>query len=65
MDSLNFQLMVARKKKGYTQDQLAEKVQSSRKWLSKIENNQGRPSLELAQKIAEALDSTTDELFPK
>lgn len=65
MDSLNFQLMVARKKKGYTQDQLAEKVGSSRKWLSKIENNQGKPSLELAQKIAAELESTTDELFPK
>lgn len=59
----NFQMMLARQKKGLYQKELAEMVGTKENYISKIENNIDKPSLKMAQKIAAALDSTVDELF--
>lgn len=54
-----------RKKKGYTQTQLAEMVGISSNYLSLIERgNKGQSySMETLFKIAEALEITVSELF--
>jgi len=49
-------LVQARTKKGLTQQQIAHKVHVSRTHYTNIEKGHRRPSLEVAQKIAEELD---------
>lgn len=52
-----------RKQKGLTQEKLAKKCKVSRQTINAIENDRYDPTLRLAFKIAEALDTTVDELF--
>ena len=50
--------LIKNKRKYYeiTQEQLAQKVQINRAYLSKIENDLRVPSVRIAKKIAEELD---------
>jgi transcriptional regulator with XRE-family HTH domain len=52
-----------RKEKGWTQKQLAEKLQLSDKAISKWESNKGTPSIEFLPEIAMLFDVTTDYLL--
>lgn len=52
-----------RKEKGWTQNELAEKLQVSNKAVSKWESNRGDPSLEFLPTIAELFDVTLDYLM--
>jgi transcriptional regulator with XRE-family HTH domain len=52
-----------RKARGYTLEQLAEKIESSSGTLSHIENGTRRPSLDMLDKIAAALDTTVLDLM--
>lgn len=56
-------LITQRKAKEFTQREMAEKLGISLSFYIKIEHGKRNPGLELAQKIAESLDSTVDELF--
>jgi putative transcriptional regulator len=46
-----------------TQEELAKKVDCSRQTIHSIESGKFNPSIELALKIAKALDTTVSELF--
>lgn len=52
-----------RKEIGFTQEELAEKVNVSRAYIGYIEQARNTPSLELLQKIAKALRIDIKELF--
>ena len=52
-----------RKEKGVSQEELAKKCGVSRQTVNAIENNKYDPTLELAFKLALALDTTVDHLF--
>lgn len=61
---MNFNIMVARKKKKLTQAQLCEKVGICRKSLSEIENGKDlNVTKELMIKLAEALETDVQTLF--
>lgn len=52
-----------RNKKGYTQAQLAEKVEVTRQTIIAIEKQRYEPYITTALNLAAALDCTVDELF--
>ena len=52
-----------RKKKGYTQDDLAKSISVSRQTIISIERYRYKPSLELAMKIANELNVKIEKLF--
>lgn len=52
-----------RARKGLTQEQLAEKADVTRMTIVFLEQNKYNPSLKLAHRIAEVLNSTLEELF--
>lgn len=52
-----------RKQKGLLQQELADVCEVSRQTVNAIENNKYDPTLELAFKLAKALETTIDELF--
>jgi len=52
-----------RKKAGLTQEQLAEKVKLSAKFIQFIENGNRIPSLKTVYKIARTLEVKTQDLF--
>ena len=52
-----------RNKKRITQDQLAEKVGISSKYLSSIERGKENPTLNTILKLAQSLDVMPDEFF--
>jgi len=56
-------LKMERNKKGWTQDELAEKLFVSRQSVSKWENGQNYPSIEIIIKISDLLGLTIDELL--
>ena len=60
---LNNQLEELRKASGFTQSELAEKVEVSRKSINSVENGIYIPTTLLALKIAKALNCTVDDLF--
>lgn len=51
--------------KHYTQEKLASIVNSSPKYISRIELGQHNPSLEMIGKLATALDIEPEKLFSK
>ena len=53
-----------RKISGLTQEQLAEKVRLSTKYIQFIEVGTRKPSLKTIYRIAKALDVKVSELFP-
>ena len=52
-----------RKKLGFTQDSLAQKVHVSRKSINAIENGVYIPSTVLALKVAQVLECSVHDLF--
>lgn len=56
-------ILKLRKNKGLTQEQLAKKSRVSRQTINAIENDRYDPTLRLAFKIAEVLQSTVDDVF--
>ncbi len=52
-----------RAKLGWTQEMLAKEVGVSRETISYLEKGKYNPSLKLAYCVAEALNTTIDELF--
>ena len=55
--SLISALIKARKTKGYTQAQLAQKIGTKQSAISRLEGGQFNPTFSLLNKIAKALDS--------
>lgn len=58
-----FRVKEARKSIGLTQQQLADKIKTSREYLSAIENNHKTPSFELLSKIAKELQISIKDLI--
>ncbi|WP_089967922.1 helix-turn-helix domain-containing protein [Lihuaxuella thermophila] len=56
-------LKTERKKKGWSQDELAKKLFVSRQSVSKWENGQNYPSIEIIIKLSDLFDVTIDELL--
>lgn len=54
---------VAREKKGWSQDRLSEKSELHRTYISGIERGVRNPTIQIAQKIAIALDVDIQNLF--
>ena len=57
-------LKIFREKKGFTQVQVAEKAQISERGYQYIEAGKRVPSVVIAQRIANVLNSSVEELFP-
>lgn len=57
-------LQKVRQAKGFTQEQLAEKIRVSATWIGYIEAGLRIPNLKLIYKIARALDVKVRDLFP-
>ena len=53
----------ARQKKGWTLEETGKAAGIGRSTLSKIENNQTRPSFEIVRRLSQALDISTPQLF--
>ena len=53
----------ARRKKGWTLEETGKAAGIGRSTLSKIENNQTRPSFEIVRRLSQALDISTPQLF--
>ena len=53
----------ARKKKGWTLEETGKAAGIGRSTLSKIENNQTRPSFEIVRRLSKVLDINTPQLF--
>jgi len=60
---LNLKLRLARIEKGFSQQELADRVEATRQTLGLIEAGKYNPTLNLCIKIAKALDKTLDQLF--
>ncbi|MFC3802376.1 helix-turn-helix domain-containing protein [Cohnella sp. GCM10012308] len=56
-------LRTERNRKGWSQEELAEKLYVSRQAVSKWENGQNYPSIEIVIKISDLLELTIDELL--
>lgn len=62
MVKIGNRIIELRKKKGWSQTELAKKVEASREVIGKYERDEAQPSVETAKKIADALDVTLDYL---
>ena len=60
---INMRLKLARVGKGYSQQDLADRVQASRQTIGLIEKKRFNPSLGLCIRIAKVLGKTLDQLF--
>lgn len=56
MKDIGASIQHLREEKGYTQDQLAEKLFVSRQTISNYERNKSQPSLEMLERIAEVFE---------
>ena len=63
MTELGNRLRDAREAKGWTQAQLAEAIQVSRKTVNTVENGVLTPSTTIALKLAKALGEPVEHLF--
>jgi transcriptional regulator with XRE-family HTH domain len=63
MAALGQMVRDARKKKGWTLEETAGRAGIGRSTLSKIENNQTRPSFDIVRRLTEALSLKTPNLF--
>lgn len=59
----NIRMKVARVEKGWTQQELADRVEATRQTIGLIEKGEYNPTLNLCTRIARALDRTLDQLF--
>ena len=60
---LNNRIVVYRAEKGWTQQELADRVQVSRQTIVNIEKNKYTPSVVLAYKIAQAFNVEITDVF--
>ncbi len=60
---LNKNLRVARLKKGFTQVEIANRINISTRAYQYLEYNKNRPKLKTALAIAKVLNTTVEELF--
>lgn len=63
MPTLGEQLKALRVKKGMTQEQLAQKLNTTKAAISRYEKDQRQPRLEQISEIARIVDASPDELF--
>lgn len=61
MENIGDILIQARKKKGMTQGELAERIGSSRQAISKWENNETKPDIEKLFKLCDVLEVTIED----
>ena len=61
---LGRQIQKLRKEKGYTQEELAEKLHISLSYIGKIEIGERKPNLKMLYKIAEKLGVPVKDLIP-
>ena len=62
MVKIGSRIIELRKKKGWSQTDLAKQVDASREAIGKYERDESQPSVETAKKIPDALDVTLDYL---
>lgn len=62
-ETLGQRIQLARKSKGWTLAETSEQAGIGRSTLSKIENDQTKPSFEIVQKLTEVLGIATPQLF--
>ena len=60
---MNNRIRVLRAEKGWSQAELAERVQVSRNSINAVENGKFDPSLPLAFRIADALELKIEDVF--
>ena len=58
-----FNLMIARKRKKLTQEQLAKILKVDRITISRWERGEARPNIDKLKKLGEILEVTTDNLL--
>ena len=58
-------LQIIRKSHGYTQEQLAEKMEISVRYVSDIEQNKSKPSYEVLIKFCNIFNIGMDQIFSK
>jgi transcriptional regulator with XRE-family HTH domain len=63
LENLGPRIRHYREQRGYTQEQLAQKLGKTKGYLSRIENGKERPNLELLANIADALGIRVKDLF--
>lgn len=56
-------IKLARQKKGFTQDDLLDRIKVSQTHLSEIENNKRKPSMDLLDKISKSLELPIAVIF--
>ena len=56
-------LQTIRKSNGYTQEQLAEKVEVSVRYISDVEQDRAKPSYEVLIKICNIFEISLDQIF--
>jgi putative transcriptional regulator len=59
----NIRMKVARVERGWSQQELADRVEATRQTIGLIEKGEYNPSLKLCLRIAKALGRTLDQLF--
>lgn len=57
-------LKIIRLKRGFTQVQVADKARMSERGYQYIESGKRTPNVYIATKLAKALNTTVEELFP-
>ena len=62
MSKIGDRIAYLRKQKGYSQMELATKIQASREAIGKYERNEAIPSVDTAKKIADIFEVTLDYL---
>lgn len=63
LDSIGYKIRECRKRKGLSQEELANKIGVKRAVVSKYETGKISPRIDTVQKIARALDVSVDELL--
>ena len=63
--ALEFNVLFRRAKKRLSQQELAKRAKISRTVLSGIENGEHNPTLDILDRLADALDTTIAELFTR
>lgn len=63
VNNIGKRILEVRLKKGYTQEELAEKIGSVASYVSNIERKNKTPSLNLLRKIVKTLDTSYDYLL--
>jgi len=65
MLNIGERIIALRKKKGWSQTDLAQAIDASRDMIGKYERNDNLPSIEVAFKLAEVFDVSVDYLLGK